>query len=277
MFYKQILFVFVNIFVFSSLAALPNEKSKLSSQAAQFSAEYLSKYPHFKYPVKDPQLITPLFPNDKVVIFGYGSLINKASAARTLSPEVMSTYKPALAFGLKRVFNYRAGNTSNWGDPQRPTDLAMLNVSKTDKMENMVNGVTFEVPLSDLDRLIEREIGYDLIPIPVIAWDDKSDNPHFFVAYTFSASSEQRDGKSYVSPCINPVPGYAMASRDGAATNGKEFLDFWVKTTYLADKKTSFTDWEDQPGLDVSLYCKELSYYAALKAYRFGAYHPVPE
>lgn len=278
MFYKHVLFVVVNFFVFFSLTALSNDQlSKLSAQAQRFSAEHLAKYPNFEYPVKDPQLITALFPDEKAVIFGYGSLVNKTSAARTLSPEVMSTYKPVLAFGLKRLFNYKVGSTGNWGTPERPTDLAMLNVFKTGNMDNMVNGVTFEVPLSDLRQLIKREIGYDLVAIPVIAWDDKGDNPHFFVAYTFSASSEQRDGKSFISPCINPVPGYARASRDGAAAIGKEFLDFWVKTTYLADKKTSFKDWENHPGLDVSLYCKELSYFAALKAYRFGASRPVLE
>ena len=70
------------------------------------------------------------------------------------------------------------------------------------------------------------------------------------IAYTFSASEEPREGKVYTNSFVNPIYGYALASKDGAAQHGKEFLDYWIKSTYLADRKTPFSEWEKNPKIN---------------------------
>ncbi len=188
----------------------------------------------------------------ETAIFAYGSLLNKESAARTLSSHAIQTSQPAVAFGLKRIFDYDAAPINKrWGEPRRPNDTAMLNVIPTDDPSSMVNGVILKVDKRDLAKLIEREKGYDLVPVSVIRWDEvQQDHPQLQTAYTFMARED------HINPCINPVPGYAQASKEGAAQYGDDFLQFWLETTFLADGRTPFTTWEKNPAIDM---CSTLS------------------
>ena len=220
------------------------------------SSGYLptTQLPTFEYPIRSPQEILSLFPNGKVPIFGYGSLLNPASAARHLSQDALNSSRLTIAFGLRRVFDRAVGGPTHWGVPEKPNDTGMLNVQLTGQPDDLVNGVVMELDEADLLSVISREKGYDLVPVPVIYWDEAEYlSPQVFYAYTFRASTEAREGIVYTSPSVNPIPGYALASKEGAELYGQSFLEFWLATTFLADGETPFAEWEQNPNLDLGI------------------------
>lgn len=209
----------------------------------------LSTYPSIKYPSSDIQQILKKYPNGKVLLFGYGSLMNPTSAARSVSPEAVKSMKPALAFGLKRIFNYKAGNVSRWGSDLPENEKAMLNIEPMTTYNHAINGVVMEVSAKDLAQLVEREVGYDLVPVIVANWDHiilKHCCVKMKIAYTFYVPDELRQGIDYTQTEYYPVRGYLHAVQDGAAIFGDKFLNYWNKTTYLSDGTTSVKEWDEQ-------------------------------
>lgn len=101
----------------------------------------------------------------KIDILAYGSLMDADSAARTLSPTALSTARPAVAYGLKRLFNHDLPICAvpHWGPPSHADARAFLNVEQAPSAE-CVNGVVYTVGADDLQRLSVRELGYDLLP-----------------------------------------------------------------------------------------------------------------
>ncbi|MEM1283708.1 MAG: gamma-glutamylcyclotransferase family protein [Chlamydiota bacterium] len=226
---------------------------EMVNQAQETLVSESHKYPSLEYPVSDPIQLYAIYNSETIPIFSYGSLLNKESASRTLSDKAMTTHRPALSFGTKRVFNRHVPNTSRWGPKERPNDTGMLNVIQTEDLSHVVNGVVIEVDIDDLKNLLLREEGYDLVPVVVTCWNDViNDDSHknYFVAYTFQASDDERVGVHYTNRYINPVTGYALASKQGAEQYGESFLKLWVSSTYLADKETQFSLWEIYPEVD---------------------------
>jgi len=217
----------------------------------KYSVEETLKSPgsdlyRYEFPIQTPEEI--LNTNGKVYIFTYGSLLNKDSAKRSLSKDAMDTYTPAIAFGVKRVFDRDVPKkfSEKWGPLSQNNETGMLNIVFDNDFGSIVNGALVEVDLKDLNGLISRETGYDLVSVPVVTWQDaKADGtPNVIIALTFHASENERDSKQYTSKCINPVKGYALASKEGARQYGDEFVKLFEETTYLADGKTSFKKWE---------------------------------
>jgi cation transport regulator ChaC len=209
----------------------------------------LVDYPAFHYPNKNHAEIVKKFPKGKVLVFGYGSLMNKESAARTVKPEAVATMDKAIAFGVKRIFNYKATKTDHWGANQNKREKAMLNLSQTLNISSIANGVIMEVDAEDFSRLVKREAGYDLVPILVARWDDVANqNPDVVVevAYTFSAVHELRNHIDYTSTEYYPVRGYLHAIQEAARGFGDEFATMWNSTTYLADGTTSINEWDEE-------------------------------
>lgn len=208
----------------------------------------LVKYPFYTYPNAGHESIPENFPNGKVLIFGYGSLINKLSLARSVKQTAVETMHPAIAFGAKRVFNYKIKNTTNWGDDLHPKERAMLNLVQTVNIANIVNGVTVEVDAEDLNNLVKRETGYDLVPILVASWNDViGQNPklEIQVAYTFVAAHELRNHIDYTSTEFYPVRGYLHAIQCASKRFGDDFAKMWDSTTYLADGTTKVKEWDE--------------------------------
>jgi hypothetical protein len=105
----------------------------------------------------------------------------------------------------------------------------------------VLNGVIFQLPLSDLSLLTKREVGYDLIPIVAMRWNDALDEqkePEMFLAYTFQAPDTCGEGVRYTNAAINPIPGYFDYLQKGLTILGEDFKAMWWATTYLADQKT---------------------------------------
>lgn len=207
----------------------------------------LITFPFFQYPNDGHQKVVDHFPSGKVLLFGYGSLMNKVSAARSMKAEAVESMEPAIAFGVKRLFNYKVTDPSRWGKDQNPKERAMLNVAQTLNLGYMANGVVLQVDAEDLTQLVARETGYDLVPIPIASWYDVMDqNPEIEirVAYTFVAVNELRNNTVYTSTEYYPVLGYLYAIQEASQTYGQEFAAFWNATTYLADGTTPIEGWD---------------------------------
>lgn len=251
--------LFISMLFFSSplLSISPPWSSQYEDQlvlAVANKSVLLDDFSSFRYPHASAKEIVSHFPSGKVPIFGYGSLLNIDSASRSLSPEILQTMEPAVAFGLKRLFTYHAEKTSHWGSDQNSLEKAMLNVAYANNYEKMINGAIIEVGEADLASLIQREVGYDLVPILVANWDDAlAENPHIAIkiAYTFLSPYEVREGKVYASYCYYPVRGYLHASQQGAMRFGQEFFDFWNQTTYLGDGVTPIQSWQEDNFADI--------------------------
>ena len=210
---------------------------------------HLVTYPFYEYPNAGHEHIAKHFPEGKILVFGYGSLMNKVSASRSMKPEAIESMQTAIAFGVKRIFNYKATKTAHWGENQHPKEKAMLNLTQTVNIASIANGVTIEVDLEDFTRLVQREIGYDLVPILVMSEKDlkeKAADPEIRVAYTFTAASELRNHINYTHTKYYPVRGYLHAVQAAAAQYGDEFARMWDETTYLADGTTSIVDWDQE-------------------------------
>lgn len=181
--------------------------------------------------------------SNKILFFTYSSMIDmEAGAVKAISPEAAATQMPAIAFGIQRTFNREMAATTvegGWGALKRPTDLAILNVFE--KEDAVLNGVIFQLPLSDLLILSKREVGYDLIPVVAMHWDEAIDGkkePEIFIAYTFQAPNYKGEGVRYTNANINPIPGYFNFLQKGLNLVGEDFKAMWWATTYLADQKT---------------------------------------
>lgn len=207
----------------------------------------LVNYPFLQYPNEKHELILAKFPNGKVPIFGYGSLMNKFSAGRSVKPEAVDSMSPVLAFGVKRVFNYNPTKTDHWGELQ-PKEKSMLNLVPSLNLTSMINGIVMEVDEEDFSNLVMREKGYDLIPILVVSWEDtlnQEQNIKVQVAYTFVAANELRGNVVYTSTEYYPLRSYMHAVQQGALEYGEKFYHLWNKTTYLADGTTSVENWDE--------------------------------
>lgn len=208
----------------------------------------LSTYPTFLYPNEEYTEIIDKYPEDQILIFGYGSLMNKASAKRSLNQEAIDSMKPVVALGFKRIFNYNVGQTTRWG-PIKDNERAMLNIQATPRYNQITNGVLIKVNAKDLENLVIRETGYDLIPILVADWNDvvnEKADIKFYIAYTFLVPDELRNGIDYTQTSFYPVRGYLRASENGAAAYGQKFLNVWREHTYLSDGTTKISDWDQE-------------------------------
>lgn len=249
-------FITALMLVCSSALLADDWKTPWSLEYQTLLTEKLSKqvpalagFPSLQYPNKGLEQLPPLFPDQKVTLFGYGSLMNKQSASRSISSENLATMKPVVAFGLQRVFNYKAKKTDHWGAGQDKLEKAMLNLTPTTSYKDVINGVSIEVNAGDLPELVKREVGYDLVPILIADWSEISkENPsvQIKVAYTFIAAPGLRDHIEYTSTHFYPVRGYMRATQEGALEYGKDFLEFWNHSTFLADGLTEVREWDQR-------------------------------
>ncbi|CDZ80551.1 hypothetical protein BN1013_01065 [Candidatus Rubidus massiliensis] len=227
----------------SNLPWSPSYQEKIKEKLDNYYP-LIQYYPSFIYP---NEKVNELFAKKKTIyIFAYGSLLNPESAQRTISEEAVETSQPALAFGLKRIYNYYAGQKTHW-ITKAPKEEAMLNVEVTRKRDDLVNGALIKVDITQLKKLIEREKGYDLVPVLTMRWNDailENTQFHFIIAYTFTASSEPRLGKAYTQKGIYPIYGYNQAVEKGAERFGDKFLNYLRTTTYLSDGITNLYEWE---------------------------------
>jgi len=177
---------------------------------------------------------------DGLLVLAYGSLVNRASAAHTLT---QTAGTPAIGFGIRRVFNYIVPeHNPRYGPPPDSVTRAALNVVPTGRIGDVVNGVLLEVPLDEIGAFRSREVGYDLVSVPCIPWHDRNAPP--FLAHTLHCPDEPRGGVVRTAQGINPHPEYYRVCREGAEELGESFLETWLATSFLADLSTPVRLWE---------------------------------
>jgi hypothetical protein len=218
---------------------------ELVQKAKDLHSQLSERLQRKTYPMseEDLQQIYQEAQSDTIPFFTYSSMIDmEAGAVKAISPEAAATQMPAIAFGIQRTFNREMAAATvegGWGTLKRPNDLAILNVFE--KEDAVVNGVIFQLPLSDLLILSKREVGYDLIPVAAVRWHEAIDGkkePEIFIAYTFQAPNYKGEGVRYTNANINPIPGYFNFLQKGLNLVGDDFKAMWWATTYLADQKT---------------------------------------
>ncbi len=107
----------------------------------------------------------------RTAVFGYGSLVDPDSAARTLGRPVGHVW-PARLAGWRRRFSTARDNLhsekafARAGDGWVPAAVLALNLEHDpDSGDEPVNGALIEVDETDLDRLDRRELRYDRIDV----------------------------------------------------------------------------------------------------------------
>ncbi len=235
-YYKSII-VLVFLFVLPLYAVDETAFSKAESEAEALG--------YWSYPYSDIIDSLRAQGKDSIAIFSYGSLMDRTSAAKTVSESTLATRRPAIGYKIKRIFDrdvaIRAG--SKWCQPAHPHARGMLNVLPTGYSADFVNGVLLDVPLEEIPNVLFREEGYDLLPIVVKEWDIEHETvePVYRVAYTFHAPQRS----PYTNSEIFPRPKYYELTRDAALQYGQLFYELWLETTYLADGITSIVEWEE--------------------------------
>jgi hypothetical protein len=174
-----------------------------------------------------------------IPVIGYGSLINSDSAIRTLTEISMATSRPAVAFGIRRIFNYEMPETTDrYGPPTDPKENAALNAFPTGRVEDVINGICISVTLADIPAFRRREVGYDLVRVPCIEWEAPDRPP--FAAYVLCLP----EGSPRMNDSLLPHRRYYLVCRGGAAQVGDDYLRLWLATTRLADDATPVGEWE---------------------------------
>ncbi len=150
-------------------------------------------------------------------IIGYGSLLNKASAERTVV--CCAEPRPIRVYGWRRVFNIICDEDKDL----KTMDKAVLNVVP-DK-DAFFNGVLLEIDEDDLERLKMRECEYTIVTVDVCCFrtNEKLGKAILFVG--------KPDRLTYF---IHPDPDYYQLCREGAASFGEDFLKEWDETTFHA-------------------------------------------
>ncbi len=203
-----------------------------------FASEVVKQMPFYSYPYDNLHLQLKEKGIETIDIFSYGSLMDRQSASKTMSEKTLQTMRPAVAFGVKRLFNRDVPikPNSKWGQPNNPQARGMLNVVPSDA-KDVVNGVVFTVSVDEIPDLLYREEGYNLIPVVVQNWKESG---HNYYAYTFSAQAP------YTNDTIDPRPMYYELSRDASGRYDPAFYSLWFQTTFQSDGKTPIGEWEER-------------------------------
>jgi len=212
------------------------QRSKVEALQAQLGSP-------FPYPWEGLEEAIPTMPGGHIPMVGYGSLLNPESAARTIVSESTQRH-PCLAFGCRRIYNYRMSDRALVerydSSPDSPYRAA-LNVRLTDTLDDYINGILITLDASDVAALTKREYGYDLCPVAALDWDNR-ENGDPYIAYVLVAPDEASIKKyQKADPTILPQPGYVEICKSGAASISPEFLKVFNASTYLADGETLAT------------------------------------
>lgn len=206
----------------------------------------------FVYPWAGLEDLVVHWPNDGLPLIGYGSLMNPASAARTIKDVPSVDHPPVLAAGARRIFHYAmsAGYMTVYGRPHEPREVAALNMMHTGSADDVFNGRLLYVSGSDIPALREREGGYDLKPVVCLPWGDWTGA--VVRGFILTVSTAGADGRSLIDNTALPFPPYARVVRAGAGAVSEDFLRLYLRTTFLGDGKTDIATWEKERPLNAS-------------------------
>ncbi len=169
--------------------------------------------------------ITQALGTNRVPIIGYGSLLNKKSAAETFEPETIETFTPVTGWDFQRIFNVIPPGESQRRRADDPADAwGLLNIQENPGY--YFNGALYQLGREDFVKGRIREAHYNLVPIKITV-AGKSEPQ---IAYAYAVKDQ-----AYLRDDITPIPGYYSLVLDAVEEAGVE--EEFRKTTYLADGK----------------------------------------
>jgi len=161
------------------------------------------------------------------VVFGYGSLINPASANRTLQrPTDPAPFPTAELTGYARQWDYTTRLHATDAPPGCEARGVALNVAP--EAAAFCNGVLILVEPDELARLDLREAGYNRVDVTAqTRADGPLPWPEPFTVWTYVARPERR-----VLPPGAFIPRhYLDIVREGLAQHGQAYADRFDQTT----------------------------------------------
>lgn len=211
------------------------------------------KYPSFTYPWDDLEQFLSESGIPQLPLIGYGSLINKASAARTINTDGTAGRIPVLAYGAIRVFNYRmppAYLNERYGTPENSNYIAALNCERTGKAADQFNGILTHIAPNHFEAFRDREKDYALEPVVYQLWSQPESKPE--VAYMLELLPGDGSESDRYDSTILPHIAYTQLCQEGALAISDRFLRVFNETTWLADKETRLSQFK-LPDLDPTL------------------------
>ena len=169
---------------------------------------------------------TNIITNEKILIFGYGSLLLEGSLKET-APNSRIVCEGTLK-NFIRIFN----------KPSKKLQYLALNIQP--KKNYFVNGVVIELDKKDIFEILRREFRYDMILVEV------ETSNGIIQTYTFSYSQENEmsfnvDNEiqiDYIRTCTN-----------GAKLRNQKFYSNFLNTTFV-NFKESLSSFKDRGLLD---------------------------
>lgn len=156
---------------------------------------------------------------DSIAVFGYGSLLNRASAERTLRrPLRTEDMAPAVLSGFARV--WRAKERVWFEDLGAQASGVFLDIERREGA--WTNGVVFEVSAQELDHLKLREKNYDCVDVTAHIESRSSSQ-----VYAFLSQDWARQGD----PDVYVPQNYIQLVEQGCAEFGADFLVAYRRTT----------------------------------------------
>ena len=157
---------------------------------------------------------------NKILIFGYGSLINNKSLKKTLpKAEIIDT---GILRGYKRVFGTKSTNRLT----KNNRSISVLNIEKNPKY--YLNGVIIEINENDQKDLGERESAYERKELKVITDKNQELNALVFIdnsGITLPYLKDEPIQKNYLNVCLK-----------GAKSHGEKFHKEFLETTFIYNK-----------------------------------------
>lgn len=153
----------------------------------------------FEYPWNGLEEAVTKMPENKLSLVGYGSLLNRDSAAKTIKDTPPEGHPPVLALGARRIFNYVMPEElledyrKRYGGNFLPRERAALNVDYTGSPADALNGRLLTVSTADFEDLRKREPGYDLRPVVYVRWGEWDAVPFTgYVVVGFESVAERK-------------------------------------------------------------------------------------
>jgi len=166
---------------------------------------------------------------DKLIIFGFGSLINLESLEATV-PDVYDI-QPAYIKGFRRDFS--VWDSVGWTETNLDVAgeaMCALDVKASSDLNSRVNGITFRLGQSSYKRLIEREGNYRLVK--TIAYNFES-GEEIGECFMFSANKnngtydfKSKAQKRYLEICLESARQY-----------GERYYHEFLSSTFLGSKR----------------------------------------
>ncbi|MEM6504683.1 MAG: gamma-glutamylcyclotransferase family protein [Planctomycetota bacterium] len=180
------------------------------------------------------------------VIFGYGSLINPASANKTLGRGMVpDPFPTAVLLGYSRCWDYVSRLRREGAAGGGPARAIALNVTTDDTPpDHACNGVLIHVTDDEIERLDLREEGYDRVDVTAqVTLDVTSSEMVGHVVWTYVARPERR-----VLPAGAFIAErYRQIVEEGLSLYGCAFADAFHRTTRPSPLPSGRCDYPNAP------------------------------